>query len=191
MSVLNLFGPKVFESPVIVAILSYFIQNTSATLLILSFFVLVILQEPISYLFIGEGRTEYQSFEAKYFWQTMVLIPIVSVPFIWVMQHFGIFEIYTTIGTVWLMALQLVVMIILHDSYFYWCHRLLHTQPFWNIHGIHHQASDPTVLTSHVFHYIETIINYTFLVWFTLFAGLTVGGIFFIPAVLLDRKSVV
>lgn len=183
MSIIDLFGPKVFEMPMVVSIVSYALQNTFATIAILLLFGLVILHEPIAHLFIKEDRTEHQGFEAKYFWQTLILIPIISVPFIWLMYQFGIFEIYFSTKTVWLMVLQFFVMVILHDAYFYWCHRLLHTKVFWNIHGVHHQSTDPTILTSHVFHYIETFINYTFMVWFTLLAGLTVGGIFFIPAI--------
>lgn len=181
---LNFIGPKVFEFPLLVSVLSYMVQNTLATVLILILFGLVILHEPISHLFIKEDRTEHQVFEAKHFWQTLVLIPIVSVPFIWVMYRFGIFEIYLSVGTIWLMIAQFFAMVILHDTYFYWCHRLLHTKRFWNIHGIHHQAVDPTIVSSHVFHYIETFINYTFIVWFTLLAGLVAGGVFFIPSLI-------
>lgn len=174
---------KVFDLPMIASIASYFVQNTVATVLILLLFGLVILHEPISHLFIKEERTEDEKFEAKYFWQTLILIPLLSVPFIWVMYRYGIFHIIPSAKTVWLMIAQFAVMVILHDTYFYWCHRLLHTKRFWNIHGIHHRDTDPTIVTSHVFHWVETAINYTFLVWFTLLAGLIVGGIYFIPAI--------
>jgi lathosterol oxidase len=184
MNISNFLGPEVFEQSIFTSTLSYFFQNTLATISILLLFGLVILHEPISHLFIKEDKTDQQKFETKYFWQTMVLIPLVSVPFLWVMYRFGIFEIHATAKTLWLMVLQLVVMMILHDTYFYWCHRLLHTKRFWDIHGIHHRDTDPTIVTSHIFHYIETIINYTFLVWFTLLAGLLVGGLFFIPALI-------
>ncbi len=107
------------------SVFSYFIQNTLATVLILLLLGLVILHEPISHLFIKEERTENEKFEAKYFWQTLVLIPIVSVPFIWVMYRYGVFHVIPTAKAIWLMVLQFVVMVILHDTYFYWCHRLL------------------------------------------------------------------
>lgn len=184
MHLAALFGPNVFNFPVVTAVFSYGIQNTLATVLILLLFGLVILHEPIAHLFIKKDTSEYQKFEARHFWQTLILIPLVSVPFIWIMYRYGIFHIVFSTKIVWLMILQLIVMIILHDAYFYWCHRLLHTKWFWNIHGVHHQATDPTVVTSHVFHFVETCINYTFIVWFTLLAGLTVGKIFFIPAII-------
>ena len=182
MHIITYLGPKVFDLPIIASVISYGMQNALATVLILILFGLVILHEPIAHLFIKNDATEHQKFEAKHFWQTLILIPLVSVPFIWVMYRYGIFEIYLSAKTIWLMVLQFFVMVVVHDTYFYWCHRLLHTKKFWDIHGVHHQATDPTVVTSHVFHYIETIINYTFIVWFTLLAGLIVGGVFFIPS---------
>lgn len=182
MNLSNFFGPDIFTQPILVPLVSYLIQNTVATVLILVLIGLVVLQEPIIHLFLKKGNTEDQDFEFRYFWQTLMLIPLVSVPFIWAMYQFGVFEIYTGFESVGLMALQLFVMIVLHDAYFYWCHRLLHTKFFWDIHGIHHRDTDPTVVSSHIFHHIETAINYTFLVWFTLLAGLLVGGVFFLPA---------
>src|SRR5689334_18324439 len=125
MSIATFLGPRVFDSPMYISVISYGIQNTLSTVLILLLFGLVILHEPISHLFIKETRTDREIYEKKYFWQTLILIPIVSVPFLWLMYRFGIFEIYLSAYTVWLMALQLLVMIILHDAYFYWCHRLL------------------------------------------------------------------
>lgn len=179
----RLAGPEVFEHSIVVSIASYFFQNTLVTLLILALFGLVILQEPISHLFIkSHEETGEQKHQRKYFWQTLLLIPLVSVPFLWVMYRFGIFEIYITTTTIWLMIGQLLAMVVLHDAYFYWCHRLMHTNFFWDIHGVHHRDVDPNVVTSHVFHYIETTINYTFLVWFTLIAGLIFGGVFFVPS---------
>jgi len=184
MHIIDVLGPKVFDFPLLVSILSYGIQNTVTTVLILILFGLVILDEPISHLFLKENKTEHEKYETKYFWQTLVLIPIVSIPFIWVMYRFGIFHVYLSAKNIWLMVLQLFAMVVLHDAYFYWCHRLLHTKRFWNIHGIHHQDVDPTIVTSHVFHYIETFINYTFIVWFVLLAGLIVGKVYFIPALI-------
>ena len=172
---------KTLESPFIDSIFSYIFQNTLITLLLLAFFGLLILHEPISHLFIKHKKTEQEKFETKYFWQTLVMIPLVSVPFLWMMLRFGVFEIYVNPQTSWVILVQFAAMIVLHDAYFYWCHRLLHTKHFWNIHGIHHQDVDPTIVTSHIFHFVETCINYTFILWFTLLAGTMFGGVFFLP----------
>jgi len=178
------FGPHIFDFSFLHALFSYEIQNTGATLLILVFFALIILEEPIAHLFIKEEKDEYKKFEAKHFWRTVLLIPVFAVQFLWVMYRYGIFKIYPSSGIAGLMILQFIAMMLLHDAYFYWCHRLLHTKKFWSIHGVHHRATDPTVVTSHVFHYLETFINFSFIVWFTLLAGLLFGGIFYLPGII-------
>lgn len=180
----NFFSPEfLFKKTLIIPVVSFFIQNTTITLLILALFGLVILHEPISHIFIKEEKTEYEKFETKHFWQTLFLIPIFSVPFLWVMYHFGIFKIVFSSTDISNMILQFIGMVFIHDAYFYFCHRLLHTKFFWKIHGVHHRAVNPTVTTSHLFHYIETFINYSFIVWFTLFIGILFGGIYYIPVV--------
>ena len=52
--------------------------------------------------------------------------------------------------------LSLMLMIILHDTYFYWIHRLLHTKWFLkNIHRVHHRSANPTPLAANSFHPLE------------------------------------
>ena len=178
----KLLTPKVFDYPMPASVISYGPQNAVATILILLLFGIVILHEPISHLFIAEHRTDgKQTFEAKRFWLTLFLIPLFSLPFLWVFYRFGIFQIRFDLQDIGWMALQLVAMVLIHDTYFYWCHRLLHTKPFWKIHGIHHQAKSPTLLSSHVVHYVETFINYSFVVWFALGMGLLFGRIYYLP----------
>lgn len=55
--------------------------------------------------------------------------------------------------------LTLVFMIVLHDTYFYWVHRLLHTKWFLkNIHWAHHRSVNPTPLAANAFHPGEAIL---------------------------------
>lgn len=179
---INFLGPDSFEHSLVTAILSFGLSNALITLLILLLFALVILNEPISYLFIKDKRTEHEDFEAKYFWQTLLLIPILVTPFLWVMYRYGIFHIYLNIHAINIMTLQLICMIIIHDTYFYWTHRILHLKPFWHIHEIHHQSVEPTLASSHVFHFVETGINFSFIIWFTFIAGVLFGGLYYFPA---------
>ncbi len=182
--ILHFFSPKVFDSPFLYSVFSYEIQHTFITLLILIVFSLVILQEPITHIFVKEDRNEHQKFEAKYFWQTVLIIPLLAMPFLWVMYRYGIFQFYLGGGAVILMIVQFLAMLVFHDAYFYWCHRLLHLKAFWKIHSIHHKAVEPTIVSSHVFHFIETFINYTYTVWFILLAGIIFGGVYYIPIIL-------
>ena len=54
--------------------------------------------------------------------------------------------------------LSIVLMILFHDMYFYWTHRLLHL-PGWyqKVHSVHHLSSNPSPFTSLAFHPIESV----------------------------------
>ncbi|POY36635.1 sterol desaturase family protein [Solitalea longa] len=55
---------------------------------------------------------------------------------------------------------SLVIMILLHDIYFYLTHRLLHTR--WllrNVHSVHHRSVNPTPLAAYCFHPVEAILQ--------------------------------
>ena len=56
--------------------------------------------------------------------------------------------------------LSIALMILFHDMYFYWTHRLLHL-PGWyqKVHGMHHRSTNPSPFTSLAFHPIESLIQ--------------------------------
>jgi lathosterol oxidase len=56
--------------------------------------------------------------------------------------------------------LSMVIMIFVHDTYFYWAHRLLHWRPlFRSVHKIHHLSVNPSPFTAFAFHPVEGIIE--------------------------------
>ena len=60
---------------------------------------------------------------------------------------------------------SLIMMIAIHDMYFYFTHRLLHTP--WllkNVHVVHHRSVNPTPLAAYCFHPAEAILE-TFIVF--------------------------
>ena len=62
-------------------------------------------------------------------------------------------------GYLWL-ALSLPAMLLWHDFYFYWTHRLLHSRwLFHRVHGVHHRSRNPSPLAAYAFHPIEAFIN--------------------------------
>jgi sterol desaturase/sphingolipid hydroxylase (fatty acid hydroxylase superfamily) len=62
-------------------------------------------------------------------------------------------------GWGWLL-LSLPVAIVLHDFYFYWTHRLLHTRwLFRHLHGLHHHSHHPSPWASLSFHPVEALIQ--------------------------------
>ena len=56
--------------------------------------------------------------------------------------------------------LSLGLMLIIHDAYFYWSHRLLHTKwLFRKIHVVHHRSINPTPLAAYSFHPLEALLE--------------------------------
>ena len=65
-------------------------------------------------------------------------------------------------------ALSLPIVLVLHDAYFYWAHRLMHHPRLYRrAHLVHHRSTNPTPWAAFSFHPIE--------------AAIEAGGILFIP----------
>lgn len=57
---------------------------------------------------------------------------------------------------------SLFLMLILHDTYFYWIHRLIHWKPLFRIvHKIHHKSIDPSPFAAFSFHPLEAVCEYS------------------------------
>jgi lathosterol oxidase len=57
-------------------------------------------------------------------------------------------------------AFSVVVMVIIHDAYFYWTHRLLHLPRLFQwIHKTHHLSDNPTPWASFSFHPLEALVS--------------------------------
>lgn len=57
----------------------------------------------------------------------------------------------------WLL-LSVLLGLFIHDTYFYWLHRLLHHKKIFKYsHVVHHQSNNPTPFASYSFHFIEAI----------------------------------
>lgn len=62
-------------------------------------------------------------------------------------------------GWTWTL-LSLPAMIVWHDFYFYWTHRLLHTRwLFRRVHGVHHRSRNPSPWAAYAFHPLEALVN--------------------------------
>lgn len=56
--------------------------------------------------------------------------------------------------------LSFPIMFIIHDTYFYWMHRVIHhPRLFKNIHKVHHHSTNPTPWASYSFHFTESILE--------------------------------
>jgi len=78
----------------------------------------------------------------------------------------GVIEIYHAIadyGCAYFAA-SIIILIVAHDAWFYWSHRLLHSRAlFRRLHKLHHRSHNPTPFTSYSFDVGEAVVNAAFL----------------------------
>ncbi|WP_171971867.1 sterol desaturase family protein [Mangrovimonas sp. DI 80] len=59
---------------------------------------------------------------------------------------------------------SILLMVFIHDTYFYWTHRLIHHSKFFkHIHKVHHSFTSPTPWAAFAFHPWEAIISLGFI----------------------------
>jgi lathosterol oxidase len=52
------------------------------------------------------------------------------------------------------------IMIVIHDAYFYWSHRLLHWLPIFRVvHAVHHRSNNPSPWAALAFHPLEALVQ--------------------------------
>jgi sterol desaturase/sphingolipid hydroxylase (fatty acid hydroxylase superfamily) len=87
-------------------------------------------------------------------------------------SRLGVFRLYDEVDAFgwgyWLAVLGLIV--VAHDTYFYWTHRILHMRALfaWT-HRTHHRSVAPTPWTAYSFSIAESLVHAAFLPLFLLF----------------------
>ena len=78
----------------------------------------------------------------------------------WGWQARGWTRVYTDLSAypLWYLPASLLIYLALHDTWFYWTHRLLH-RPAWfrAVHAVHHASRPPTAWAAMSFHPIEAL----------------------------------
>jgi lathosterol oxidase len=72
---------------------------------------------------------------------------------------------------IWYIFASLLLSLIIHDTYFYWMHRVLHHKSIFKIaHVVHHKSTNPSPWTSYSFHIFEAVFEglVLFIVVFTI-----------------------
>jgi lathosterol oxidase len=60
----------------------------------------------------------------------------------------------------WWLPVSLVLSLIIHDTYFYWMHRLLHHKKIFKLaHLVHHKSTNPSPWASYSFHFLESVVE--------------------------------
>jgi sterol desaturase/sphingolipid hydroxylase (fatty acid hydroxylase superfamily) len=112
-----------------------------------------------------------------------VLIFAANGTMIWLLARAGTLRLYfdaTQHGWAWWCA-SLVLIVLAHDAWFYWTHRLLHRARWFRaVHFRHHQSRHPTPWAAYAFHPAEALLQAAFLpLWLWLVpTHATVVGVF-------------
>ncbi|MGB3469561.1 MAG: sterol desaturase family protein [Erythrobacter sp.] len=74
----------------------------------------------------------------------------------------------------WLVGLQFAAIVLVHDAYFYWAHRAMHSKALFRAtHLHHHKSRTPTPWTAYSFSSWEAMIEAAFMPLFLLAVGLS------------------
>ncbi|MDP4284697.1 MAG: sterol desaturase family protein [Bacteroidota bacterium] len=64
----------------------------------------------------------------------------------------------------WYLPVSLIIFMLLHETYYYWLHRLLHHPPVFRIvHKVHHDSNIASPFTAFSFHPLEGLLQAVFL----------------------------
>jgi sterol desaturase/sphingolipid hydroxylase (fatty acid hydroxylase superfamily) len=99
--------------------------------------------------------------DIKYSFSTIIVFGLVIIPLMWASKQ-GLTLIYRPIDKYGYSyyVVSILLMIVLHDTYFYWTHRLLHWKPVFKIaHKTHHLTHNPTPFSAYAFHPVEAFVE--------------------------------
>ncbi len=135
-----------------------------------------ILRGPFRSRRLSTGATSGQIWhELKYSLQSQFIYGLLTLFVFQVLAPNGWLRIYLRVeerGTAWYVA-SYVLVLFLHDAYFYWTHRWMHHPKFFEFfHLLHHESVHPTPFTAHAFEIPEGIVQGLFFVLIAAFLPL-------------------
>lgn len=85
---------------------------------------------------------------------TFLIFFIISTP---IAAYTKLYQNISDYSILWLI-ISIPIGMFLHDTYFYWLHRLLHHKKiFRHVHLVHHQSNNPSPFSSYSFHILEAV----------------------------------
>lgn len=89
-----------------------------------------------------------------------------------------------------LIAVYVVAILIGHDAYFYWTHRLLHTPPFFKTwHRAHHRSITPTPFAAYAFDARESFVQASYFVLWQLMISTPNAALFIALGISILRNA--
>ncbi len=81
----------------------------------------------------------------------------------------------------WYIPVSVLLYLFLHDTYFYWTHRLMHLKAlFPKMHRVHHESRPPTPWAAFSFHPYESVLGAVFMPALALVLPIHLSGVLFI-----------
>ena len=99
--------------------------------------------------------------EFKYSMITMVIFSFVGIG-IFAAKQSGLTHIYQDFHSKgWgYFVFSVIAMIVIHDTYFYWTHKLMHHKSIFKyVHKVHHNSTNPSPWAAFSFHPLEAVIE--------------------------------
>lgn len=124
----------------------------------------ILLRKKISYKKIQQSFPKRKDYGREIFFSTLSII-IFSVPPLIMLYSDNIrphTTFYTNISEYgWGYAiLAFPLMLLMHDTYFYWAHRLMHHPKLFKLfHLVHHKSNNPSPWAAYAFHPLEAIVE--------------------------------
>ena len=108
--------------------------------------------------------------EVRYSMYTVIVFSVVG-SVLYQGTRAGVFKIYEDFSRHSLIyfLFSVITIIVLHDAYFYWTHRAMHSKKLFRIfHRVHHISTNPSPWAAYSFAVPEAIVQALFLPLFTL-----------------------
>lgn len=133
----------------------------------------LILKKKITYKKIQNRFPKLKAYGREILFSTLSILIFVFPPL--VMLHSPVIRPHTTVykdiaeyGLTY-SILAFPIMLIIHDTYFYWVHRLMHHPKLFKwFHLVHHRSSNPSPWAAYAFHPLEAIMESLIFVVFLL-----------------------
>jgi Delta7-sterol 5-desaturase len=105
----------------------------------------------------------------------------------WAWQNWGWTGIYERASDypLWYLPLSLFIYLFVHDTWFYWTHRLMH-RPYWFklAHAVHHDSRPPTAWAAMSFHPWEALSGAVIIPALVLFVPIHIGVLGLVLAIM-------
>jgi sterol desaturase/sphingolipid hydroxylase (fatty acid hydroxylase superfamily) len=138
-------------------------------------------------LYAGERMRRQMRTEIRWSLIAAVIYAIPAALALYAWQAHGLTRIYTSVSAIdWLwMPASLALYLVLHDTWFYWTHRFMHTPwGFRVMHKVHHDSRPPTAWAAMAFHPWEALTGAFLIPALTFFIPIHVAVLGLVMAVM-------